>query len=285
MKICIISPLFDPWLIGGAEKYITTLSNALSSDNDILVITTAGPKRRVIGVRDNMPRVIEINPTNVLTIYDAINNAHRVGITKKVLWHMLDLWNVSTYRHLNRILNEERPDIVHTNGIKGLSASLFPAIKRSKIPHIHTLHDYELISRWSSLFRRHKAVLHFNAIDKIYYSFMRQMSSTIDAVISPSKFVMDFHADLGFFKHSEKHIIPNGLRLIPDRAVKDNSTKEFLFMGQITEHKGPQIAIQAFRMLEDAEARLHIVGQGNFLDHIRDMISGDDRIVIHGFVT
>jgi hypothetical protein len=58
-----------------------------------------------------------------------------------------------------KILDKEKPNLVHSNGSVGFSCATFSAIKHSKIPHIHTLHGYQLISPWSSLFRKGKPIL------------------------------------------------------------------------------------------------------------------------------
>ena len=57
MKICIISPLFDPWLVGGAEKYAKTLVDKLSTKYKVVVITSRGPIPR----QQNQFQQIEID--------------------------------------------------------------------------------------------------------------------------------------------------------------------------------------------------------------------------------
>jgi len=46
MKICLITPLFEPWTPGGAEKYINTLAHYLANDNEVIVVTGPGPEPR-----------------------------------------------------------------------------------------------------------------------------------------------------------------------------------------------------------------------------------------------
>ena len=287
MKICLINPLFDPWLIGGAETYVTMLAYALSNYHEVTIITTTGPKNRTNDrLRCNLNlKVIEISTKNVCSVYDIIHDPSSIGIVRKSIWHLLDLWNVLASKQIAKILCNEKPDIVHTNGIVGFSSSLFSAIKKhSNIPHIYTLHDYQLISRWSSLFRNGKPIVQFNLLDRMYMSYMRKISSSVDAVISPSKFLVDYHSKSGFFINSKKFVVPNGIKLHNDILPRENSGSEFLFIGQITEHKGLQIAIQAFRKLNDKNAKLHIVGQGPYIKIAKEMSKGDSRILIHGFV-
>ena len=285
MKICLISPLFDPWLIGGAERYVTMLAYALSNYHEVIVITTIGSKNRPNNRLNYNPKVIEIGTKNISSVYDIIHNSLSIGIARKSLWHFLDSWNIFSYNQIDKILYKEKPDLVHTNGIIGFSSSLFSAVKaHSQIPHVYTLHDYQLISRWSSLFRVGKPISQFNFLDRIYMSYMQKISSSVDAVISPSKFLVDYHSKSGFFINSKKYVVPIGIKLHNDVHPKENSGSEFLFIGQIAEHKGLQIAIEAFKKLKEKNTKLHIVGEGPYIKIAKQMSEGDNRIVFHGFV-
>src|SRR5438093_1109866 len=97
MKICLITPLFDPWLVGGAEIYAKTLAKELSVNHEVDVITTVGPIPRKGNQYDYNLKIIEIKPNNISTLYDMIQNNTSIGLIKKFLWHFLDLWNLSSY--------------------------------------------------------------------------------------------------------------------------------------------------------------------------------------------
>ena len=284
MKVCLITPLYEPWVIGGAERYAATLANALSNYHEVVVITTKGPTKRVQNKIRSNPNVIEMRIRNVCSLYEYISKISSIGIFKKSLYHILDIWNYSSYRQIKKIMYIEKPNLVHSHVMTGLSSSLFSAIKDSQIPHVYTTHGFELISRWPSLFRKGKPVSNFNIFDRAYISYMRRMSSSLDAVISPSKFLMDFHIKLGYFKKSKSYVVPNGIAIPIDVSPKEDTGNEFLFIGQITEHKGPQVAIKAFKKLKESEPRLHIVGDGPYMDTIKRIANGDKRIFIHGFV-
>jgi len=187
------------------------------------------------------------------------------------------------YRQIKNILKEEKPDLVFINGIRGLSSAVFSAVTHMGMPHIYFIHDFELISRSSHLFRNGKIIRKFNFFDRIYLSFMRKITSNISAVISPSKYLMNYHLNHGFFKSCNRYVVPNGIPL-KEYVAKRGIGKEFIFLGQIVEHKGPQIAVKAFKNLRDADAKLHIVGKGPYLDKLREIAGNDQRIIFYGFV-
>jgi len=283
MKICVISPLFDPFIVGGAEKFAKQLVDELSKKHQVIVITTAAGKVQNRKTEKNNLKIIEVKPTNLGTLYEMITNDSVFGL-RKIFWHLFNLWNYSSYTKIKYILKKEKPDLVHTNGIKGFSPSLFSVIKNLQIPHVHSLNDYELISPWVVLFRKGKLVTKFNALERLYKYYLRNISSSIDAVISPSRFVMDFHERLGFFVNSKKYVIPHGTNIRKTVLPKQGMVKEFLFLGQIIENKGPQIAIEAFRKIERQDIKLHVVGKGPYLNKLKKLTRGDARIIFHGYV-
>jgi len=282
LKICIITPLYDPWNVGGAEKYIKTLVEEFTKHHEIVVITTKGPVPRKQKQSNCNPKIIEVSPINVASLYSMISNTLRVGIIKKSLWHFLAIWNMSSFIQIKKILEREKPNLIHTNGIKGLSSSVFSVIKHSRIPHVHILHDYELISLGVALYRKGKPISQFNFFEQIYIHFMRKISSNIDTIISPSKFVMDFHTNQGFFGNSKKYVIPHGSEecLQPKKEFK----KEFLFIGQLTEIKGVHIAINAIKKLDSKKIKFHIIGKGPYTNNLKEIANNDPRIVFHGYV-
>ena len=61
------------------------------------------------------------------------------------MWHLLDLYNPWMGRVVGRILDAERPDLVHTHNIVGFSGAVWQAAKRRGLPLVHTIHDYSLL--------------------------------------------------------------------------------------------------------------------------------------------
>ena len=284
MKICLLTPLFHPWNAGGAENYVNTLAQTLAKHHEVIVVTTKGPRARKQDKSNPNPRVIEINPINIDSLYSIIQKKSFIWTIKKLLWFILSMWNISTYVQIKRILEIEKPDLIHSNGLKGLSAFLFSIGASLKIPQIHTIHDYELISPWLTLYRRGKPISRFNILDRIYIRYMRKISGNLDAVITPSQFVMDLHTKLGFFKNSKHFVVPHGMTLDLNTIPKQKTPCEFLFIGRIIEEKGPQIAVKAFKKIKNEAARLHVIGEGSYLESVKQIADGDKRIIFHGFV-
>jgi glycosyltransferase involved in cell wall biosynthesis len=116
-------------------------------------------------------------------------------------------------------------------------------------------------------------------------------------VISPSQFLLDFYTVRGLFVQSLKILVRNPLTLDFEsqkskvKSQKDGTKFNFLYLGQVEEHKGVFLLVEAFRGIKNA--RLHVVGDGSKLGELRDgtQISGTtkidqdgEHIVFHGRV-
>src|SRR5690348_1474285 len=107
MKICIVTPLFDPLNVGGAEKYVNTLAQELAKHHKVVVITTAGPIPRKQDASEPNLKIIEITPMNLYSLYFGIQNTLSIPLPKKLLWNLFLMWNFSSFIQIKKILHEE----------------------------------------------------------------------------------------------------------------------------------------------------------------------------------
>src|SRR5262249_31343406 len=132
--------LYPPDVIGGAETVVARLATGLqAAGHEVSVVSTAPRTRAGWSVVDGV-RVFRLAPAN---IYWAGEAPRRPTILKP-LWHLLDLWNPATYQRLRKFLAAEKPDVVHTHNLGGLSVSAWSATRAAGVPLVHTLHDHAL---------------------------------------------------------------------------------------------------------------------------------------------
>src|SRR5262249_45124208 len=140
MKVCHLSNLYPPYVLGGAETVVARLTTGLrSAGHDVSVISTAPRGRAGRDTVDGV-RVLRVTPANIYWAADAPRRAPLL----KPLWHLLDLWNPATYQRLRAFLGAEKPDVVHTHNLGGLSAAAWSATAAAGVPLVHTLHDHSL---------------------------------------------------------------------------------------------------------------------------------------------
>lgn len=284
MKVCIIATLFkvsDEW----PKLYPETIAEGLSNDNEVIIITTKpfsglNSLRPSVESRDGL-KIYRFYPLNMYHWTFPIK--HHV-VWKKLVWHIIDIWNPHVFLVVRKILKKEKPDIVHTFNLSGLSTSVFSAIKSSKCRHIHTLVDCALISPWSTLIRNGK-VINFNVIDKQYIKLRRFFSRSAHVVLASHPSLLNTHLEKGYFKNSTGVIFPQPIRLEP-LALKDKSYVPFniLCVGAVSRGKGIYVLLEAFNNLGRNNANLHFVGGGPDLENLREETRSLSNIYVHGFM-
>jgi hypothetical protein len=96
MKICIVSNLYPPHIIGGAEITVAKLAEGLSLKGyQVMVITTSPQKEESVETLNGV-KVYRVNPWNLYTLYD---HQDKPAINK-ALWHAMDIWNPNSHKKL-----------------------------------------------------------------------------------------------------------------------------------------------------------------------------------------
>lgn len=281
MKICLISNLYPPSIIGGAEVVVEKVANEfVKRGHDVIVITTNAEGRTVV---EDIGGVIvyRINPLNLYNFY----NHQKQSILIKPVWHFIDLWNPHPYIKVKNILKKEMPDIVNVHNFKGLSLSVFSAVKSLNIPLVFTAHDYSLICLKANLLNKNheictdpsKLCTQYNKIQKYL------VNSKPDIITAPSEFIIKQLKDSGLFDGIKTIKLPLGIPLINEKKEKSYEIIDILYVGALSKHKGVHILINAFKGLKNKRIRLHILGKGSDEDELKKNSSSDERIIFHGF--
>jgi len=284
MKICLINSLYRPYIRGGAEVYVEKVANELAKNHEVMVITSS-PYSGMESFKPFIEREgsIKIYRFYPLNIYYAWHYREKSMLIKP-LWHLIDIWNPYVFYVCRKILQEEKPNVVHSHCFRGLSTSALYAIAGLGLPHIHTLHDYGLLCRWNDLMRAGKIISKFNLVDKQYMGFMRRLSDCIDVVLAPSQFILDIHRNHGYF--SKSLCIKSPMRMeLNDIPEKSFDRIRLLYAGELSYHKGIHLLLYAFKMLRSKDIELHVTGKGPLLDLARRYAEKDHRINCYGFVT
>jgi len=291
MKICLISNLYAPYQRGGAEQVVkNTVEGLISSGFEVIIITASpigGLKNEFLPNRKL--KIFRFYPANLFFYgYD-----YKYPAWIRFFWHILDMFNLYSYFKVRWILRREQPRLAHTHNLKGLGYLIPLAIRHEKIFHVHTLHDVQLITPSSIIIKGEEDKALFNFFPRQWYEKITKfLFDSPDVIISPSNFLLDFYSKRGFFPNSKKVVIPNPVMEIINGAVSANDelTRKnfnFLYVGQVEEHKGILFLIQAFKKLisqknEGDGAILHIVGSGSKLLKAKQLADGTPQIVFHG---
>ena len=284
-KLLLVSNLYPPYVLGGAELIASYLAEEFASrGHQVSVITTCAPDQE--GVRRevlNGVAVYRFFPQNPYWQYD---RSPRPTL-RTAFWHLKDLHNTYAKKIISGLLSQIRPDVLHTHNIDGFSPVAWSVGRSHAIPVVHTSHDYHLLCPRATLVNgRGDVCISPNVICKgPYRHWYRRASRNIDVFCGPSQTLIDLHKQAGM-EPRRYALVHNGIPLLPSPSPKPTCTGQLklLFLGHLSVIKGFRLVLEVMRRLPASlPIRLDVGGQGALMAEA--VAQADPRIHLHGFVS
>ena len=284
MKVAIINNIYPPYDRGGAEQVVVkTVAGLRAAGHQVVVITTTPGKAETEVVAQDLT-IYRIHPRNLFFYTDA----HKHNAFARFVWHVIDIFNRPAAHAVKDILAHEKPGVVHTHNLMGLSFLVPKAIRALQLRHIHTVHDVQLVEPSAMILKLQEKTWRYTGWPtRLYTRLLRALIGSPHIVISPSQFLRDFYTSRGFFKTSTIQVVRNPVMFapLPPIARPVNPVTRFGYIGQIETHKGVSLLVQAFQNLSaDTQAELHIMGNGTQLEQLKKETENDARIYWYGRV-
>ncbi|WP_338788137.1 glycosyltransferase family 4 protein [Metabacillus sp. FJAT-53654] len=259
MKVLIFNTLYYPNSIGGAEKSVQLLAESLKEKgiNPVIVCTDKVEREDYV----NGVKVYYIKNKNLYWFDQEQKNN-----IQKSLWHALDNYNYFIKKKITWIINQEKPQIIHTNNITGFSMMPWILAKENKLPLIHTLRDYSLMCSKTTMFKNGENC-DFPCKECKLFNFYKQKLSNenhVDHLVGISQFIINKFKDNDYFQGVPSTRIFNGMELSnrskinPEFNSFDRKIK-FLYMGRIEKAKGINKILEEISEIKDVE--LYIAGK------------------------
>jgi len=277
MKVVILSNLLPPNSRGGAEEVAMTEALSFKEEGHEVSILTLSPVNKfsvqeILGVR-----VYFLPHKNIFSYFDIAKKT----TSSRFLWHIIDTFNFILANDIKSILKEEKPNLVISHNLKGLSFLTPKYINKAGFVNFQTIHDVSLYTPSGLIeYGKEDIFLHKGLLTRVYRFFTRKLFSYPEKIFFPSAWLLNFYRKNNFFINQEKIY-----RLNPIILPENNETYEranFLYVGQLEEHKGVRLLIDVFKDLSDK--RLDIVGDGSLMKFIKNEISGYSNIQLFGKV-
>ena len=311
MKIVLITNLYEPYGRGGAEIVVKRTAEEMARLGHEVVVITAKPfkgkgsssgEESLGSDASSALKIRRFYPFN-LFFY---GNDYKWPFFIRILWHLIDMYNLQSAGKVRQILKEEKPDVVMTHNLIGLGFLIPRVIKKLNIFHIHILHDVQLAVR-SGVLKHGK-----EPRAGLYRAVVKKLFASPNVIVSPSEFLISFYKKFGYFKESEFKVIRNPVddRFAmgegagragrhagqeSERAGGDGGGREaehqpneqvnFAYIGQLEKQKGVMLLKKVFEKLSTDfpdKARLHFAGAGSQAKELEASAANHPNILFHG---
>jgi glycosyltransferase involved in cell wall biosynthesis len=269
MKILIFNTLYSPYKIGGAERSVQLLAESLCANGYDVCIASLHEGNVIKDDSVNGVRVVRFPIKN---LYWPFSN-HQ-SVLKKIFWHLIDIYNVSSKNQINKYFANEKFDLVHTNNLSGFSVSVWSWARAKKIPIVHTCRDYYLLDPNATLFQRGENVA-ARTLFRMSFSVMKKMlAAKVSAFVAISRYVQQIHVENGYFKNSKKYVIYNSIVAQNKKTRNKNTSNEivFGFLGRVEPGKGIEFILKYLNKNKNIEYKLLIAGkgEGEYISYLKD---------------
>ncbi len=269
-RVCLATTFYPPYNFGGDGVYVARLAAALARRGiEVHVVYEPAAYRELAGgdppesMREIPPGVVEhpVPPARHPRL--ALLAAHQRGSSLRVR------------AHLERVIAEVRPDLVHFHNISLLGG---PDILGIEAPaKLLSLHDYWFVCPTHSLWRFEReacerptclaCTLAARRPPQIWRwtGAIARAARSVDAILVPSEFSRRRHA--GLAEHAPLELLPLFAPEPDGPASAAPGAPYFLFAGRLEPLKGVEDLIPVFRDFRGAE--LHVAGDGSLAAELR----------------
>lgn len=280
MKILIINTYYYPNMVGGTEQSIKLLAQGLREKGYDIYILTGDRQGKQYEEIDGI-KIIRLDLRN------------KSNIAQKLLRKALEFNNIRIKNTISNILDEIKPDVIHTNNLFYISPIVWKLANERNIKIVHTLRDYWGLCPKTTLLDKNMNICdNKKNICKLHSKNYMNFSKYVDIVTAPSDFTIDLYNKSGMFINASKCMIPNAIDIdeIEHSDIIERRNKivteeiKYLFMGSLDKHKGIQYLIETFRKIDDNNIRLTICGKGSLKSFVEEQAKEDSRITYLGSV-
>lgn len=257
---------------GGTELYAHALAHALAEQREVAVHARLSEPRRPDG------DVVEWQDGPVRVRFMVNDFRQRDPLARNALVHR------AVTRDVLAFVGETRPDLVHVHHLAGHAAGLLPALRRRGLPLVVQLQDWwpacartNLVDRGGEpcpgpglarcarcfdLTRLPPAPLSNRLLHALRRRLLRRALACAEAFVAGSRAVADELSEL-LPPAAPVHVLDYGGGLsapLPRSPRAEGQPLRLGYVGTLMPHKGPQVALEAWRGIDPARATLELWG-------------------------
>ena len=263
MRVLNLSMLYPPMILGGAEKSVALLSEALRAEGHTVAAACITPDDKSVEERNGvrvyrMPHETDFWPEE-WPQHSTLERGWR---------RFKQQFNYKLEAHFGEVIDDFRPDIINTHSLVDVSTRVWVAAASRNIPIVHTLRDYDLACGNAAMFKSGHRCQSRHLKCRVFTYKKYDHHHLVSAVVGVGSEILSNHVSMGYFGH-----VPQDLRrVIWNAAVVDGLdaayTKPALegditfgYLGRINVEKGVMTLIDACKRLPHSGWRLVVAGK------------------------
>lgn len=269
MKICQINNFYEPFARGGAEVLVRTVGRQAQATAHQVFIISAAPSP-LSNRETEAGTVIYTEAPWLFSDANSINRLKRLG---------RQLFGSQTAGFCVKTIKEIKPDLIISHNTYGMGLKLLSALSKTGIPHIHILHDLQLLYPSGLIYAGHENSV--NSLPAVFYQgLVKKHSRNFKKVVSPSQWLLDWHMSRGFWPEAEQVKLLNPGPEIKYTPRPPRDVFKLLYVGQLEKHKGFETLLNAWPSLKAAGCSLDVVGDGSLAKAAQARVGG--QFFYHG---
>ncbi len=206
---------------------------------------------------------------------DSYRGMRRLSLAKRTVWAS------DTRREILRLLQQEKPDLVHVhNTFVMVSPSIYSACREAKVPVVQTLHNYRLLCPAATFFRDGKVceectISLLRGIKHACYHRSYSASAVVALMLASHRLRDTWSSEISCFvalsQFSRNKFVEGGLPgekifvkpnfVDPDPGARTGDGEYALFVGRLSPEKGVKTMVAAWKRLR-VPVPLVIIGGG-----------------------
>ncbi len=270
IRILFLSDFYNPYFVGGAEKIIEKDAQFLTArgDFEVAVLTT----RPFSGIISLLPLKRTIEGVTRYSFYPispyfGVSNLQNVPNIVKFLKLALGIENPHSILVLKWVMNDFKPDIVHSNIIASLS---YGVLRFIKVPLCHSFFDYYYECPKGLLYHSDKTNCDVPPLPcRLRNQYLKPAFQNVDRFIVLNKLQEYRLQELGY---GERKVVrlPNSITMRTEPSPFEKRENIILYVGSLFANKGVEVLLEGFiQTAGNDNWDLVIVGKGDALESLR----------------
>ncbi|AUM13747.1 glycosyltransferase family 4 protein [Ketobacter alkanivorans] len=286
MKILIFNNYYYPWNLGGAERSVETLAQGIKSrGHEVVIVSLAGNACDSFIDTVNDIKVYYIKDTN---FGSSPTTSIRTPIGR-IAWQISGEINHSYTKFFINILNQETPDVVHTNNLGGVSIGIWRAAHLMSIPIVHTLRGYYLLCAKGTMLSHGKTCDKRCFKCRLLTQRRKFFSNKINTVVGNSNFILNTHLRSKYFDQAtQKLVIYSAFNRTPAFSRRSaDSHVVFGFIGRLHPSKGLSQLLDTLTQLDSSRYSVLIAGDGDskYVETLKHSVIDKKHISFSGWIS